>query len=674
MTSARQWADAALPIPAAVAEWASVDIETRGTVDLRKAGVYAYAAHTDTAIWVMCYALDNGPVRRWVPGEAIPGDFADHIRRGGKLRAWNSTFERVLWQEIIGPRHAWPTPALEQWHCTAACAAAMSLPRALDDAAGVLGLDIRKDKQGAALMMRMCRPRGKAADGSPTWWTDKDRLDRLADYCARDVEVERALAGKLRQLDPGEREIFLLDARINERGVLLDRQLVDAAQIMVTKATARVNEQIRQATGGHVTAATKSADLARWLNVQGVDTDSVAKPAVQALLKDDRVSGVARQALELRADAAKSSTAKLKTMQSATCPDGRIRGMLLYHGAGTGRWTGKLVQLQNLPRGTINLAELAIPLILEGDIDLLEILFGSPLDVVSSNLRGCLVAAPGHLFTVADYSNIEGRVTAWLAGEAWKLEAFRAFDAGTGPDLYKLAYGKSFCVPVGEVTKDQRQVGKVLELACGFQGGVAAIQAMARTYGLTIAGTEADTLKSAWREAHPRTVALWHDLEAAALQAVSSPGQIVSAANGRIRFRLKDGFLWMILPSGRPLAYANPVIATRTTPWGAKKKIVVFWGIDSRTRQWTEHKAYGGYWTENAVQAIARDLMASAMLRLEVAGYPLVCSVHDELIAETPDGFGSVDDYAAIMCQTPDWAAGCPIAAEGWSGPRYRKG
>lgn len=316
-------------------EWASIDLETRSTVDLRKSGVYAYAAHPDTDIWVLCYALDDGPVRRWFPGEALPDDLADHIRGGGKLRAWNANFERVLWREVVVPHHGWPNPTLDQWYCTAACAATMSLPRSLDEAARVLGLNFRKDKEGAGLMMRMCRPRSKAADGSPIWWSDPARLERLADYCAQDVVVERELASKLRPLDPGERDIFLLDARINDRGVLLDRVLVDAAQGIVTEATARLNEQLRQTTGGHVAAATKSADLTRWLAGQGVDTDSVAKSTVQALLKNDRINGAARQALELRSDAAKSSTAKLRAMQAAACPDGRIRGTLLYHGAGT---------------------------------------------------------------------------------------------------------------------------------------------------------------------------------------------------------------------------------------------------------------------------------------------------------------------------------------------------
>lgn len=333
-----------------------------------------------------------------------------------------------------------------------------------------------------------------------------------------------------------------------------------------------------------------------------------------------------------------------------------------------------MVQLQNLPRGTIKLAELAIPYIIEQSVDLLEALFGPALEVVSSSLRGCLIAAPSHRFIVADYANIEGRVTAWLAGESWKLHAFRDFDNGSGPDLYKLAYSRSFGIPVADVTDDQRQVGKVMELALGFQGGTGALQAMARNYGMSIAAGEAEKLKEAWRGVHPAVVALWRSMESAVFRAVASPGSIETAAAGRIKFHVKGGFLWMILPSGRPLAYASPSIVRREMPWGAQKDVVIYHGIDSHNRQWSEQTGYGGLWTENAVQAIARDIMAAAMLRLEAAGYPLVCSVHDELIAEVPEGTGSLAEYEDMMVITPEWACGCPVAAKGWAGTRYRKG
>ncbi|WP_207479539.1 DNA polymerase [Arenibaculum pallidiluteum] len=680
-----------------------IDFETRSTVDLRKTGVYPYAQHPTTDVWVTCWALGDGPIQAWYPGQPVPAELITHVEAGGELWSHNAQFERVMWREILTPRYGWPLPRLDQWHCTAAMAASMSLPRDLDGAARVLGLDVRKDKEGAALMMRMARPRKVGADGSLTWWDEPDRIRRLTEYCARDVEVERALVGRLRPLSPTERQIYLLDQRINDRGIALDLDLIQAAQGVADRAVLRLNENLRQITKGRVTAATKAAELTRWLQEQGVETDSVAKAAVRSMLAGGDVTGAARAAIEIRGEAAKSSTAKLKAMLLAACEDGRVRGLLLYHGAGTGRWSGKLVQPQNFPRGTVEMVEHAIDLILAGDIDTLEILYAPALDVVSSLLRGCMVAADGHEFVCADFSNIEGRVNAWLAGEAWKVAAFRAYDAGTGPDLYKLAYSRSFDVPVAEITKDQRQIGKVQELALGYQGGVGAFQSMAALYGIAISDKEADNIKKAWREAHPAIVQLWRDLEDGAFRAVIRPGELVEVARGRIKFRVKGGFLWMILPSGRPLAYASPSIKPKEMPWTEEvwvradevkphwkvletarngdvlverpvvKDSVCYWGVDSRTRQWGPQFGYGGLWCENAIQAIARDLMAESMLRLEAAGYPILLTVHDEELAEVPAGFGSVEEFERIMTQLPRWAEGCPIAAEGWRGRRYRK-
>lgn len=656
-----------------MSEWASIDLESRSTVDLRKSGVYAYAEHETTDVWTACWALDDGPVETWFPGQPMPAALAAHIAGGGKIRAWNSQFERTLWREILTPRYGWPEPGIEQFWCTAAQAAAMSLPRALDNAADALGLPIRKDREGQTLMMRMARPRKIEPDGTITWWDDPARIQRLAEYCARDVEVERMIAGRLRQLPPDERAVFLLDQTINDRGVLLDLPLIEKAQALAVTAVTALNERLRQATGGKVNSATKAAALTTWLREQGVEADGVSKQSVNEMLAGELVA-VARDALEIRKEAAKASTAKLKAMQASACQDSRVRGLLLYHGAGTGRWAGKLVQPQNFPRGKKG-AELAIPLILGGDLDVLEILFGPALDVISSNLRGCLVAAPGHQLIAADYSNIEGRVNAWLAGEHWKVRAFADFDAGTGPDLYKLAYGKSFRVPIDAVSGDQRQVGKVMELALGFQGGVGAFQSMAGLYGLSISDEEADALKTAWRDAHPATQSFWRNLEAAATRAVEWPGQVfqVVGAAGQIRFVVKHGFLWMVLPSGRALAYPQPKIEPTMKPWGDVTPSVTFWGVNSMTKRWEKQVGYGGLWCENAVQATARDVMAAAMLRLEAQGYRVVLTVHDEIVNETPIGRGSVGEVEQIMCVLPSWATGLPIAASGWAGQRYRK-
>lgn len=688
-----------------------VDIETRSTVDLRKAGAYRYFEDATTDAWCVCLAADDAPVQSWRLGDPVPDLWRRAVAERCDFFAHNASFERTAFGLLFGPRYGWPVPPLAAWHCTAAMAAAMSLPRDLAGAGKALGLDVQKDAEGRRLMLSMARPRkvetvkgrcpdcagqgyhlgsartcpacggsGSADVQALTWWDVPERLDRLVEYCATDVEVERALTKRLRPLDGQERRVYLLDQRINDRGVQLDRPLIDAAQAVADAATKRLNAELREVTAGHVTAATKAADLTRWLNIRGVDADSVAKAAVRDILDQDDLPADVRRAVEIRAEAAKSSTAKLKAMDACSNRDGRARGLLLYHGAGTGRWSGRLAQPQNYPRGTVDHVDLSIPHVLDGDLDALDLLFGPPLDVVSSLLRGCFVAAPGRRFVVADYSNIEGRVTAWLAGEGWKVQAFRDYDGGTGPDLYKLAYSKSFSVPVREVSKDQRQIGKVQELALGYQGGKGAFASMAALYGIVLPETEVQSIVTAWREAHPHVVALWRGLEDACFAAVRQPGSVQSAAVGRIKFRVKGGFLWMVLPSGRALAYASPRIEPKVMPWvdsrtgdPVVRDGVSFLGIDSRTRQWGRQFTYGGHLTENAVQAIARDILAHAMLALEDAGYPIVLTVHDEVISEPPTGHGSLSDFEQIMCALPAWADGCPVTAEGWEGGRYRK-
>ncbi len=950
--------------------WLSIDLETRSTVDLRKTGAYVYFMHTDTGVWCASYAFDGEPVRRWYAGDPCPADIAEHVAAGGRIRGWNVTFERLCWQHLLGPRHGWPAPALEQFWDTAAQAAAQSLPRSLEDAARVVGLPVQKDKEGAALMLRMARPRRFEADGRPVWWDEPAKIERLALYCDRDVEVERELARRLRPLSDHERQVYLLDQRINDRGIRVDLELVNAAREVVDAALADLDRRLRDVTRGVVGKATRRNDLLVFLDLQGVEVDAVDKAAVRDLLARDDLPEAVRAAMQIRKEAAKASTAKLKAMQAATCPDGRARGLLLYHGAGTGRWAGKLIQPQNLPRDGAQLD--AIPVITDRTRSaaeraaLVDMIHGPPRGVVSSLLRPCLTAAPGHRLIPVDYSNIEGRGTAWLAGEQWKLEAFRAFDAGHGPDLYKLAYARSFGIAPEAVAKDQRQIGKVMELACfaadvpvvtnngvkaitavlptdllwdgvewvphaglvprgvrltvnvggisvtpdhlflvgnrwtralvlassesvlsqalatssanfpwsdtstdpragslvllfnafvgarltrwlcttffaaglraairalkrrpavgsrtsggsrtswrttpfdghsstasrlastdattpttagsettgheastcsslggptagrfsrmsrrclgtiarawswtaststaatnratcasspaprtagtnaasatskpafenwkpvydiahagprsrftiltdrgpliahncGYQGGVGAFQTFAKLYGITVADEEADRLKTAWRAAHPRTVQLWRDMEDAALWAVRRPGEVVDVAGGKVAFRVRGGFLWMVLPGGRPLAYAQPAIERKLMPWLDRndnpvwRDAVTYWGVDSRTRQWAKQDAYGGLWVENAVQAIARDIMADAMLRLDAAGYPLVLTVHDEVVPEVEDGVGSVDEVKEIMCRLPDWAAGFPIAAAGEETIRYAK-
>jgi DNA polymerase len=651
-----------------------IDLETRSTVDLRKSGVYPYAMHPDTDIWCACWCIGDGPVQTWYPGQPCPPVIAVHVEAGGDIYAHNAQFERINWLHILCPRYGWPMPKLEQWHCTAAMAAAMALPRDLAGAGKALGLDVQKDKEGAALMLRMARPRKVNPDGSLTWWNEPAKLQRLADYCVTDVEVERLLTKKLRPLPPIERQIYLADQRINDRGVTVDLDLVHAAQRMAAEAAERLDNRITEATGWQVTKTTKASDLTRWLGAQGVDVESVDKASVREMLAGGALPDHVREVVEMRQAGAKSSTAKLKAMVSAACPDGKARGMFLYHAASTGRVAGRLIQLQNMPRGTIEGVENAIPLIMDNDIDLVEDLFGSALDVISSALRSMLTASPGCRLLFNDYASVEGRVLAWLAGEDWVLNAYR-----DGVDLYKATYSRAFNVDIESISKAQRQIGKAADLGLGFGGGVNAFATMGATFGVTLPEEEADRVKVAFRESRPNTVQLWRDCEDAAIRACLNPGKVASVAGGKLRYVWKGGYLWCVLPSGRALSYPGAGVGTREMTWKdrkgnpVQKEAVYCYGVNAITRQWEKQWLYGGILAQNCTQSVARDIAMSAVLRCEAAGYQVIMTVHDELVADVPHGFGSAEEMGAIMCQSAGWDEGLPLAVSADSGFRYRK-
>lgn len=651
-----------------------IDFETRSAADLKAVGLANYASDPTTEVVCLAYAFGDEPVRLWSEsGQTHRMRVLSHAAQGLPVYAHNAQFEHTLWNQVLNRDGAFGELRLGQMRCTLAMAYAMGLPGSLGDAAAAVGLEQQKDMAGHRLMLQMSKPRKVEPDGTIVWWDDADRLERLYAYCKQDVETERALHQRLMELSPDEQDLWALDQRINARGIGVDMPSIDKAIALVNAERARLDAEIRAVTGNAVAGCTDVKMLTEWLRYRGVKIKGVAKADVLDALSHDALPEDCRRALELRQEAAKSSTAKLASMRSRAGADGRMRGLFQYHGAATGRWAGRGPQPHNFTRPTIlkrprDVADCFAHL---GDRNYLSLMYGAPMALAADMLRGMIVPAPGNEFICCDYSNIEGRVLAWLAGEAWKLQAFRDFDAGTGADIYKLAYGRAFGIRPEDVDDAMRQVGKVMELALGYGGGVGAFQTMARGYGVQVSDERADELKAAWRAAHPHVKQFWAALERAAIDAVLSPGEVERA--GKIAYVARGSFLWCRLPSGRVLCYPYPRVEQKETPWGQMRPSLTYMTVDSRTRKWARCDTYGGSLAENVTQAAARDILVAGMRQCEAHGYPVVMHVHDEIVAEVLRNSQDVAEMASLMCRLPKWAAGLPLAAAGWRGPRYRK-
>ena len=659
----------------------SVDYETRSAVDLRKAGVYVYAAHPSTDIW--CFTFNDpltGEFITWTPsdrrGEAQLRMYAEDPDT--LFRAHNAAFERIIWREIQVKRYGFPDIPLERWRCTAAECAALALPRSLENAALVVGAQEQKDKEGHNLMMRMARPRKVIeTEAGPIyeWWDVPEKMERLIAYNVQDVKTEMAVKTRVRDLTEQELRVYQLDQRINDRGVMLDYPLAVAVRDLAAEVQANAKLEMAAISKGAITSPTKVADIKAFLALEGTDVDSLNKDAVRGLLATGDLSAAVRRVLEIRSEAGKTSVKKVNAMFHCVGDDSRMRGLLLYHGAGTGRWSGKLIQPQNLPARSKALGDEFhaadwTEQVLGRRSDEIELVYPL-LEVLAMQLRPCLRARDGYKLIGADFAAIEARVLAWLAGEEWLLKAFRE-----GKDAYKVMAADIYRVPADSIGKPsaERDMGKRVLLGCGFGMGWKKFILTCLKDDVVIGDQMAQLIIDTYREKNSRVKALWYELERAAVAAVENPGQNYFAAGGKLLFTKRGDYLWVRLPNGkRMLAYYKPTIVEKTTPWGSKAKAVRFWGEDSTTRRWQRMDMYGGLIAENVTQATARDLMVDAMFRLEEAGYTILLSVHDEVIAEVPEFFGCIADFERIMGITEPWAEGCPVKAEGWEGPRYAK-
>ena len=643
-----------------------VDIETFSSVDISKAGAFKYMEAPDFEIMLIAYAWDDGPVEVLdLTKTDVSGSFQALSKVLHSLTnpytvkvAHNSAFERAAFARHLG-RDMPP----EQWEDTMILAAYNGLPMSLDNAGAALNLRDQKIKEGAALIRYFCVPcKPTIANGGRTRNLPEhapDKWERFCEYCRRDVEVAQAIYYKLNAypVTDTERQVWALDARINERGVLVDMDLVQAAMDVDAAFREEHLAEMRKLTG--LDNPNSVSQLKAWLEAYGTECESLNKATV-ADIKKAATDQTTKRVLELRQMLSKTSTKKYEAMANAAGIDHRVRGITQYYGAArTGRWAGRQVQLQNMPQNHLeNIGEVR-EIVRARDLDALELLFDSVPDTLSQLTRTALVAKPGHTFLVSDYAAIEARVIAYLAGEKWRMEVF-----ANGGDIYCSSASQMFKVPVEKhgINGHLRQKGKVAELACGYGGGVAALKAFgADKMGLT--EEEMQDIVSQWRLASPTIPKLWRDVENAAKRALETPGKTYTVPCG-VKYRRGKDALRCQLPSGRILTY-----------WGAQLEpdgSIAFMGQNQTTRKWEKTGTWGGKLVENIVQAVARDCLAVAMLRLDAAGYKIVFHVHDEIIAEAPDG-SRWEDMAAIMGQPIDWAPGLLLRGDGYQTKFYMK-
>ncbi|WP_077320773.1 DNA polymerase [Bifidobacterium breve] len=650
----------------------SIDIETFSPVQLAKTGLYPYAEHPDFELLLFGYSIDGGPIEvvDLASGETLPDEVLAALVDPSVVKwAHNAAFERVCLSAWLRTHH----PELladgflgpRQWRCTMIWSAYLGLPMSLDAVATVLNLDVQKDTVGKKLIKQFCTPatpsvlnggkRRNPPSADPTGWA------RFIDYNRRDVEVELAIHERLASfpMPDDEWDTYALDQRINDAGILLDHTLVDNA--------VAVDEHHRNATLARAQTLTglenpnSPIQLKQWLASRGCALESLAKAEVDAAL--DNATGTVKEVLKLRGDLAKSSVKKYVAMHNVAGSDGRARGLIQFYGAGrTGRFAGRLVQVQNLPRNYLPDLNQARGLVRTGNLDALELLYDSVPDTLSQLIRTAFIPSTGNRFIVADFSAIEARVIAWLAGETTTLQAFRA-----GKDLYCETASRMFGVPVEKhgINAELRQKGKIAVLACGYGGSVGALKAMG-ALGMGLAEHELKPIVDAWRAANPHIVQLWADVEETAIAAITSR-QPLRLRN--LRFTVESGILFIELPSGRRLAYVQPRLGENR--WGGTS--ITYTGTTT-ARRWGQLETYGGKLVENIVQAIARDLLVTGMHAVAKAGHRIVMHVHDEIVIDEPLGSGfTVTDACQLMSTLPTWAEGLPLDADGYECGYYRK-
>jgi DNA polymerase len=739
-----------------------IDYEVFSEDDLTRSGVYRNAEHPSTEIIACSYAFDDGPVHLWIPYDIVPvsitqaiiaqrpsvkiwcykeppSEIVEHIKAGREIRAHNAQYERVQTNGVAGKKLGIPEIKIEQTVCTAAKMSANGLPRSLDMAAKALGTPL-KAEGGRIEMLQLTKPRKPTKTDPSTRWTFENAPEKwvaMFVYSIDDTEAERGIDNAVPDLIPSEREIYHLDQRINQRGVAVDLKAVGDILHVVEQYKVFLADECRRLTAdflGDGLFPTQREKLSDWIRANGwPHLADMQAETVKALCKREEVPECVKRVLRIYSTYNAKAVSKLQAILDAVCADGRLRGMFLFLGAGTGRWSSLIVQLQNLMRPLIDDPDLALEAFATRSLDFVRMMYPDTdvMKVAGSCIRAVLIAATGKTLLFPDFVGVELRINAWLWNEETELAVYRAQDAGTGPDSYKLTYCAFFDEDINAIDwkslegKNKRQIGKVLCLAFGYEGGVSAGLTMVDTYGVDLDKLAAallpimpedarqhaewmwanhrkdgvtkeqsmalDGAKYMWRKARPNIKQGWKDLKTAAGLACEFPGKTFLA--GKVAFRVCEyktrSWLHMRLPSGRDLKYYSPRwIEPKNIKrpkkldngyggftWVEEEVIIPgefrYFGVDSKTHQWVEMTSYGGQLDADADQGFASDLLRNGMRKLEAAGAPIIATVHDEVVAEVETM--TIEEAEACMLDQPAYTAGLPLAVETKRQPRYWK-
>lgn len=652
----------------------AIDIETYSDIDLTENGVYKYVDSDNFRILLFAYAFndEDEDIVDLESGEELPERVVKALLDKNVVKtAFNAQFERVAINKYLGAK-------TENWECTMIMAWSLGITGGLENVGKVIGLDPDKQKIaiGKKLIKIFCKPKPNRKNKKQLAMfkvTDRvlpsdmpEEWKTFKEYCIRDVEVERYIRRKLERFKTidAEKKLYELDQKINDRGVLIDLDMAENAISIDMEQTERLTEIFTKTTG--LLNPNSLVDLKKYIKEKtGKNVKSITKNNLDKLQEEFKNYEDIVTALDIRQRLSKTSISKYKKMIEVTCSDRRARGLLQFYGAGTGRWAGRLIQVQNLPQNHIRDLDTAREIVKNGDLELLEMMYDNPSDVLSQCIRPTIIPSPGKKFMVSDFSAIEARVIAWLAGEQWRLDVFNSHGK-----IYEASASQMFNVPIESIHKgsELRQKGKVAELALGYQGSVGALKSMgALKMGLT--EEELKPLVDTWRLSNSKIVQFWYDTENKVMEAIANRSTVKIKDN--LKAIYKSGILFIELPSGRRIAYPKPRIIDHDKFPGRKK--IVFEGMDSTTKQWGWVDTYGGKLVENIVQATARDCLAYSMLNLEKEGYEIVMHVHDEVVIEIEDNKDDLKAITDLMGQEIPWAKGLPLRADGYECSYYQK-